>query len=488
MPVLPEVEVPVEGLPFDEKVMFTVGSGMIYLLGQLPLYGLKPSAPLLILDPFFTFRSIFGMEKATLFELGLLPVITAGFLWQVAVGCRLVNVNLALRNDRELFQTGQKLTSIALSIAMAAGLIFSGYYDSAIQGLSLSNPLASISWYLAIFCQVVGWSFIITLMVEIFDKGYSFGSGILCFLALQAATNMVRSIVGVESFTLANLNRVEAYGAFTNLFRNFKIREPQALYKLILASFSRLYLPNFIGFYVAVAAIFAAVFLQNFRIEIPIRSTKMRGMANVYPIRLLYTGALPLLFAYTVLGNVQVFGFILVRALERLGLELALTRTIIGAYALDINNNLLVPVSGILSYLTASASLVNSALSPIRTVVFSVVVVALAVWFANKWSEISGSAPRDIALQFKEQSITILGKRDVLVAKELQRVIPVAAVSGAFAITVLALVGDFFGGLGVGAAVLIGVISAFAILEDFMMNMQQSGGASQFTNALGLQG
>lgn len=486
--MLPEVELPPEGIPFDEKVMFTVGSAIIYLVGQMPLWGLKLSAPLLILDPFFTFRSVFGMEKATLFELGLLPVITAGFLWQVAVGCRLVNVNLALRSDRELFQTGQKLTSIALSIAMAAGLIFSGYYDAAIQGLSLANPLASISWYLAIFCQVVGWSFIVTMLVEIFDKGYAFGSGILCFLALQAATNMVRAFAGLESFTLANSNRVEAYGAFVNLFRNFKILEPQALYKLILASFSRLYLPNFIGFYVAIVAIFAAVFLQNFRIEIPIRSTKMRGMANVYPIRLLYTGALPLIFAYTVLANIQVFGFILVRALERLGWELAVTRAVIGAYALDINNNLLVPVSGVLSYLVASPSLITTALSPIRTVVFSVVVVALAVWFANKWADISGAAPRDIALQFKEQSITILGKRDVSVAKELQRVIPVAAVSGAFALTLLALLGDYFGGLGVGAAVLIGVISAFAILEEFMTNMQQSGGGSQFTNALGIQG
>ena len=47
------------------------------------------------------------MNKGTLLELGLLPIITSAFIWQIAAGLRLINVNFKLRIDRELFQTGQ---------------------------------------------------------------------------------------------------------------------------------------------------------------------------------------------------------------------------------------------------------------------------------------------------------------------------------------------------------------------------------------------
>ena len=73
------------------------------------------------------------MNKGTLLELGLLPIITSAFIWQIAAGLRLINVNFKLRIDRELFQTGQKLTSFIFSLIFAIGLIYSGYYDNAIR-------------------------------------------------------------------------------------------------------------------------------------------------------------------------------------------------------------------------------------------------------------------------------------------------------------------------------------------------------------------
>ena len=104
LPLLPEVELPDESVTLDEKIVFTVASGIIFLFGQLPLYGLGPDAAMNIRDPFYLFRSVFAMEKGTLLELGLLPVMTSAFLWQLAAGLRLVKVNLSLRSERELFQ------------------------------------------------------------------------------------------------------------------------------------------------------------------------------------------------------------------------------------------------------------------------------------------------------------------------------------------------------------------------------------------------
>ncbi|KAK7687358.1 hypothetical protein QCA50_009223 [Cerrena zonata] len=306
LPILPEIETPTDKLSLDEKIIFTIGSGLIFLISQLPLFGLVSDAQLKINDPFIPIRSIFALEKGTLLELGLLPVITSAFIWQIAAGSRYLKVNLSYRIDRELYQTGQKLTAFILAIVFGTGLILSGYYDDVIHGY---NPLDSSSakpiWtYALIFGQIVGWNWLVTLLVEIFDKGYGFG--------------------------------------------------------------------------------------------------------------------------------------------------------------------------------------IQAALSPIRVVTYSATIILLSCWFAQFWSKISGSAPKDIAKQFKDQGISIAGKRDVSVAKELSRVIPVASVSGAFVLAALAIVSEIFGGFGKGVGAIVGVSSAFGVLEEFMLEWQQSGGASQFQNAFGV--
>ena len=158
LPILPEIEYPFEKVSFDEKIVFTVGSAIIFLFGQLPIYGLIPNAQFYLLDPFSNFRSIFAMNKGTLLELGLLPIITSAFIWQIAAGLRLINVNFKLRIDRELFQTGQKLTSFIFSLIFAIGLIYSGYYDNAIRGYNPLQDGIPYGSYALILLQITAWS------------------------------------------------------------------------------------------------------------------------------------------------------------------------------------------------------------------------------------------------------------------------------------------------------------------------------------------
>ena len=482
LPILPEIEYPFEKVSFDEKIVFTVGSAIIFLFGQLPIYGLIPNAQFYLLDPFSNFRSIFAMNKGTLLELGLLPIITSAFIWQIAAGLRLINVNFKLRIDRELFQTGQKLTSFIFSLIFAIGLIYSGYYDNAIRGYNPLQDGIPYGSYALILLQITAWSWIVTLLVEIFDKGYSFGSGILCFLAIQSSTNFIANLLGLENFPVVNSNKFESYGALMNLIKNFSIFNPKQTVYQIWHSFFRIQLHNLTQFYISLASILIVVALQNFRIELPIRSTKVRGMNNVFPIRLLYTGGLPVLFAFTVVANIQVVGYLIHSVLSKLGTS-PIVISIIGNYVYNPSSNELDLNSGILNYFTSSSSLVESIISPIKTTVYSITIIVLAVWFANKWSYISGSSPKDISKQFKDQGISLAGKRDISITKELSRVIPVASVSGAFILSVVALIGDFFGGLGYGVASIIGVTASFAVLEEFMTEYQQNGGG-QFSNAL----
>lgn len=482
LPILPEVELPIEKVSFDERIVYTVGGAIIFLLGQLPIYGLKPDAQFYINDPFYSFRSIFAMEKGTLLELGLLPIITAGFIWQLAAGLRLINVNLGLRYDRELFQTAQKLTAFILAVCYAGELIASGYYDNAIRGYDPLKDSIPFGSYALIFTQIASWSWISTLLVEIFDKGYGFGSGALCFLALQSATSFIADVLGLQVIPIINSNKTESLGALVNLIRNFKLFSPSQTASAIWNAFTRVQLPNLTQFYIAALSIAVFIALQNFRIEIPIRSTKVRGMNNVFPIRLLYTGGLPVLFAFAAIMNLQVFAYSFTTLLSKVGAPEFLIPLLAKYETSPVSNNLILK-SGVFSYFVGSASLFQSLLSPIRTVVYSASIIILAVWFANKWSFMSGSAPKDIAQQFKDQGISISGKRDVSVTKELARVIPVASVSGAFLLAATCCIGEILGGLGKGVAAIIGVSAAFGVLEEVMMEYQQSGG-SQFTNVL----
>ena len=131
------------------------------------------------------------------------------------------------------------------------------------------------------------------------------------------------------------------------------------------------------------------------------------------------------------------------------------------------------------------SSILNTLVSPLKTAAFTFVVIVLSAWFANIWSSISGSSPKDISKQFKEQGISIAGKRDISITKELSRVIPVASVSGATVLGLIAVAGEVLGGVGKGVGTIIGVSAAFGVLEEFMMEYQQAGGNSQFSGAFG---
>jgi len=44
-------------------------------------------------------------------ELGISPIVTSGMIIQMLAGSQLIDVNLDLKSDRELFQTAQKCFS-----------------------------------------------------------------------------------------------------------------------------------------------------------------------------------------------------------------------------------------------------------------------------------------------------------------------------------------------------------------------------------------
>ncbi|GEQ69020.1 hypothetical protein JCM33374_g2690 [Metschnikowia sp. JCM 33374] len=473
-PIVPEINFPVEKVTLDEKVVFTIASGLVFTLAQLPVFGLVKDASLKMADPFFSLRPLFAMEQGSLLELGLLPIITSAFVWQIAAGIKAVKVNFTFSSDRELFQSAQKVTALVLSFFFVVALIVSGYYDPVIRGAA--NESSPYGAYLLIFTQVFGWNVILTLLVEVIDKGYGFGSGVLCFVALNAATSLVRDVVGLELVSATPDSEPQTYGVVTYLGKSLLSLELSTIKEALVGIFTRSGFPSIGMVLIAIATGLAVIVLQNYRLELPIRSSRARGTANVYPIRLFYTGALPVLFAFTVVANVQIF-------IHFVAATIAPFYPVVASLleSRDASGKL---VSGVAFYFSAPSSLTASVLSPIRAAIYSITIVGLSSAFAVFWAGISGAAPKDIAKQFKEQSIVISGKRDVSVTKELSRTIPVAAVSGAVSMVALALAGELVGASGKTVSVSVGIASAFAVLEDFMTELQQGGGSSQLMGAL----
>lgn len=473
-PVLPEVELPDEKISLDEKVIFTIGAGFVFLMSHMPVYGLVKDATLKLTDPYPALRPLFALEQGLLLELGLLPVVTAALVWQVAAGLRLVKVNFNYAHDRELFQSAQKLTAFALAAVFGVALVASGYYEPVLR--RAADGSVSFSAYVLLLLQVVGWNMVLTLVVEVIDKGYGFGSGIVSLMCLNSATGLVRDVVGLEVVSATPGGEPQTYGVASYLVKSLISMNWASIKEALVGIFFRAGFPTLGGVVVVLAVIILAIALQNYRYDIPIRSNKVRGSSNVFPVRLMYTGALPVIFAFTVLANVQ------------LGLHFVSVFTEpfypLVARVLESRADSGKVVSGLAFYVSAPASFAESLLSPIRAVVFSGLVLGLAAAFGRFWAGISGSAPKDIASQFRDQGIVIAGKRDVSVAKELSKIIPNAAMAGAFTLAAVSLAGELTGAAGKSVAVAVGVSGAFAVIEDFMVDFQQSGGASQIMGSL----
>lgn len=124
--LLPEVEQPLKKQAFNDKLMWTAIVLFIYLICcQIPIYGvIKQEGS----DPLYWLRVILASNKGTLMELGISPIITSGMIMQLLAGAKIIQVNQSSREDRELFQSAQKLFGLIITFGEAIAYLFSGMY------------------------------------------------------------------------------------------------------------------------------------------------------------------------------------------------------------------------------------------------------------------------------------------------------------------------------------------------------------------------
>ncbi|KAL1925218.1 uncharacterized protein VTP21DRAFT_101 [Calcarisporiella thermophila] len=444
--LLPEIAAPDRKVPFQQKILWTAATLLIFLVcSQVPLYGIMSSDSS---DPLLWLRVILASNRGTLMELGISPIVTSGMIMQLLAGANIIEVDYSLKEDRALFSGAQKFFALLIAFGQATVSVLSGLYGSP------SEIGAGVC--LLLILQLVAAGLIVILLDELLQKGYGLGSGISLFIATNVCETIVWKAFSPSTFNTGRGPEFE--GALVNLFHLLFTRRDKI--RALKDAFYRPHLPNVMNLFATVVVFGLVIYLQGFRVELPVKSNRLRGQRGSYPIKLFYTSNMPIMLQSALTSNVFLISQMLYNRFPK-----NLLIRLLGVWTPMEGSSQLYASGGLVYYLAAPHSLKAAIFDPIHTLVYIIFMITACALFSKAWIEVSGSSPRDVAKQLKDQQMVIVGYRDTSMYKELKRVIPVAAAFGGACIGVLSVTADLFGAIGSGTGILLAVTIIFQYFE-----------------------
>eukprot|EP01033_Poteriospumella_lacustris_P004467 gene4468-3194_t len=436
-------------IPFREKALWTIVTLFIFLVCcQIPLYGVAASKSS---DPFFWMRVILASNRGTLMELGISPIITASMVMQLLAGSKIIEVNQSVKEDRALFNGAQKLFGILITIGEAIAYVVSGMYGD-LNTLGAGNAIL-------IILQLFAAGMVVIILDELLQKGYGLGSGISLFIA----TNICESIIW-KSFSPTTINTgrgTEFEGALVALI-HLLVTRPNKI-RALREAFTRSNLPNLNNLLATVVIFLVVIYFQGWRVDLPVKHAKSRGQQGKYPIKLFYTSNMPIILQTALTSNLYFLSQLLY---NRYGGNIFVR--LLGVWKeLKENPGNSVPVSGLAYYISPPQTLANIAADPIHAVVYLIFILSACALFSKTWIEVSGSSPRDVAKQLRDQQMVLKGHRSNSTIHELNRYIPTAAAFGGMCIGLLSVFADFLGAIGSGTGILLAVTIIYQYYEMF---------------------
>jgi protein transport protein SEC61 subunit alpha len=187
-----------------------------------------------------------------------------------------------------------KVFALLISLGQATVYVLTGLYG---QPSDLGAGVC-----LLLIIQLVAAALIVILLDELLQKGYGLGSGISLFIA----TNICESIVWKAfSPTTVNTGRgPEFEGAIISLFHLLFTWNDKG--RALREAFWRERLPNVMNLIATLAVFAVVIYLQGFRIEIPVKSNRFRGQRGSYPVKLFYTSNMPIMLESALTSHVYI--------------------------------------------------------------------------------------------------------------------------------------------------------------------------------------
>ncbi|CAE6484783.1 preprotein translocase subunit SecY [Candidatus Nitrosotenuis uzonensis] len=437
-PYLVQVPKPKKKLSLQTRLLWCGLALLIYqVMGQTPLFG--ATAPEF---DFLAFaRVIFASQQGTLVELGIGPIVTAGLLMQLLKGSEILKFDFTKPDERGVFQTATKLVTYIVII------VESIVYAIAVYGPGVTNPTVLY----VIIGQLISASIIIMFLDELIQKGWGLGSGISLFIMAGVAQQILWSIfspliagdgtpIGVVPFVAHSFMQ----GDISEIF--FRANQ----------------LPSIFGLCITAGILLILVYTQSIKVEIPIVSTKYRGFAATYPIKLMYVSNIPVILASALTANAVFIGQMMWANFNPRNDNILFN--IIGQFDLTSPST---PIGGIIYYITPPRGLDLAVLDPTRAVVYVLFMIGIVVVFGRLWVELGGLSPKSAAKNLLDADVQIPGfrKSNQPVEALLNKYIPSVTIIGSMILGALAGVSDVLGVFGSGIGIL--------LMVDILINYYQ---------------
>ncbi|KAI3631017.1 hypothetical protein MIR68_001434 [Amoeboaphelidium protococcarum] len=461
MALIPEVAQPDRRVQFREKILWTAITLIIFLVcSQIPLYGIMSSDSS---DPMFWLRVIMASNRGTLMEYGITPIVTSGMIIQLLSGAGIIEVDHSLKEDRALFNGAQKLLAIIMTFGQALVSILSGFYGDP------KEIGAGICLLLVLQLTIAG--LIVILLDEMLQKGYGLGAGISLFIA----TNICENIMW-QSFSPTTINTgrgTEFHGAILAFFHLIITRSDKM--RAVREAFFRSHAPNLSSLLSTLVVFAIVIYFQGFRIEIPVKSNKFRGHQGTFPVKLFYTSNMPIMLQSALVSNIYFVSQLLFNRYP----ENFLVR-LVGVWEPLEGTSQLKASGGMAYYISPPHNWVSALSDPIHFAVYVAFMLSACAFLSKTWIEVSGSSPRDVARQLKEQQMVMRGHREGSMYKELKRIIPTAAAFGGMCIGALSIVADMMDAIGSGTGILLAVTIIYQYFEMFVKEQSELSGIDLF--------
>jgi len=464
---VPEVEPPDKRVPFRVKLAWTVITLIVFLVCcQIPLYGIRPSDHA---DPLYWIRVVLASNRGTLMELGISPIVTSGLVLQLLAGTKQISVNVEDPKERQLYACAQKLLGLFITLGEAILYVFSGMYGDW-RTLGLGNCIL-------IIIQLFMAGLIVLLLDEVLQKGYGMGSGISLFIATNICENIVWRAFSPTTINLGGGPEFE--GAIIAFFYLLITRNNK--FSALREAFYRKNLPNLTNLMATIIVFLVVIYVQGFRVDLPLKHVKARGISNqTYPIKLFYTSNIPVILQTALVSNLYFFSQLLHRRYSK-----NFFVRMFGDWRTNAHGQY-VPVGGLAYFVSPPRSMQEVVTDPIHSIIYVLFILISCALFSVVWIEISGGSPRDVARQLEKQGLVIKGYREQSVVKILYRYIPTAAALGGMCIGALSIFADFMGAIGSGTGILLAVSIIFQYFETYSREQKSDSGTLSFDTDFGL--
>jgi len=435
-PYLPQIPKPKRKVSLQTKLLWCGACVCVYMvMGQTPLFGAT--------TPEFDFlafaRVIFASQQGSLVELGIGPIVTAGLLMQLLRGSDILKFDFKRPEERGIFQTATKMLTYFVII------IEGSVYAWAVYGPNINDPTILG----VIIGQLIGASIIVMFMDELIQKGWGLGSGISLFIACGVAQQILWSLfsplaagdggmIGIFPFIIqqAQLGMLFEWTGFMDVF--FRSNQLPSIFVLLLT----------------IAILLILVYTQGMKVEIPIVSTKYRGFAATYPIKLMYVSNIPVILASALTANALFIGQMLWSQLNPRNASPLFN--ILAQYDPTSPGT---PIGGIVYYITPPRGLDLLALDPTRGLLYVLFMIGIVVVFGKLWVELGGLSSKKAAQNLLDADVVIPGFRrsNKPVEMLLNKYIPSVTILGSVILGLIAGVSDILGVFGSGIGILLTV-------------------------------